>query len=225
MSPVITMPEFDQLADIYWRLGVMQSPAQLQGYWVGRLAVGDSVEPEQCLAQTTTFIDAVEPPNQQEGPVLLSLYGACQSQLSADAMDLQLLMPDDEADIGQRIDSVGQWCQGFMAGFAQGGKQIQLSKGQQQYSQEVTEALSDMAAISQISLSDEDDDAEQREQNIVEIIEYLRVAAITIYLDCNKAVIAGAGADVTLQAAPDSQAMSSPSTLFAPKNKDKNKLH
>ena len=227
MSDTITLPEFDQLADIYWRLGVVQSPSHLLGYWIGRLAVGDTVgDPEQCLEQTALLIDAVEPPNQEEGPVLLSLYGACQSQLSSEAMDLQLLMPDDEADIGQRIDSVGQWCQGFMAGFAQGGKEIQQTKGQQSYSQDVSEGLSDIAAISQISLSDEDDAAEQREQNIIEIMEYLRVAAISIYLDCNKAK--EASSEVTLQAAPDADASSttttSPSNLFGT-NKGNNKLH
>ena len=223
MSDTISMPEFDQLADIYWRLGVMQSPSHLQGYWIGRLAVGDSVDPEQCLEQTTLVIDAVEPPNQEEAPILLSLYGACQASLKGEAMDLRMLMPDDEAEISQRIDSVGQWCQGFMAGFAQGGKEIQATKGQQQYSQDVSEALSDIAAISQIGLSEEDEEAEQREQNLHEIMEYLRLAAISIYLDCNKEKIAGA--DVTLQGAPEEKATLSPGNLFAGSPKDKNKLH
>lgn len=224
MSDTITMPDFDQLADIYWRLGVMQAPSHLQGYWIGRLAVGDSVEPVQCLSQTALVIDAVEPPNDDESPVLLALYGACQSSLKEE-VNIQLLMPDDEAEISQRIDAVGQWCEGFLAGFAQGGKDIQHNKGQQAYSKEVSEALGDIASISQISLSDEDDDAEQREQNFVEIIEYLRVAATTIYLDCNNLAANKAVDGVTLQAAPEAEALASPNKLFSAVTKGNKQLH
>ena len=73
-----------------------------------------------------------------------------------------------------------------MMGFAQGGKAIQQSQGQQEYSKEVSEALSDIAAISQIALSENDEDGEDSEQNYFEISEYLRLAAITIYMECHQ---------------------------------------
>ncbi|ARN73693.1 UPF0149 family protein [Oceanicoccus sagamiensis] len=186
MTLQIPMPDFDQLADIYWRLGGMQSPSQLHGYLVGQLAVGETREPEQWLEQAAAFIDAVEPPNAEDSQVLSALYGATQACLKGGEMELQLLLPDDGAEITQRVDSIGQWCQGFVAGFAQGGTAIKEQQGQQQYPKDVSEAVSDIAAISQIGLSDADTDLEQSEQNIVEISEYLRVAAMTIYLECNK---------------------------------------
>jgi uncharacterized protein YgfB (UPF0149 family) len=187
MSTKINMPDFDHIADIYWRLGGMQSPSQLHGYLVGQLSVGETIDPDRWLEQVVAYIDAVEAPNEEDGRMLLTFLGATEASVKAGEMDLQLLLPDDAVEITQRIESIGQWCKGFMAGFAQGGKSIQEHQGQQQYSQDVSEAVSDVAAISQISLSDDDTDLEQSEHNIFEVTEYLRVAAITIYLECNRA--------------------------------------
>ena len=221
MSTKIPMPEFDQLADVYWRLGGMQSPSQLHGYLVGQLAVGETREPEQWLEQAAAFIDAVEPPNPEDGQTLLALYGATQAQLKGGEMELQLLLPDDGVEITQRVDSIGQWCQGFVAGFAQGGTAIKEKQGQQQYPKDVSEAVSDIAAISQIGLGDDDADLEQSEQNIFEISEYLRVAAMTVYLECNKpAEEAGSGPASEVEA--EAEVASSLSNLF---NKTDNKLH
>lgn len=218
MSTNIPMPEFDQLADVYWRLGGMQSPSQLHGYLVGQLAVGEELQPEVWLQQAEVFIDAVEPPDEEDAKVLLALYGATHAYLKAGEMELQMLLPDDAVEVTQRVDSIGQWCQGFMAGFAQGGKAIAEQQGQQQYSQDVSEALSDLAAISQISLGDDDTDMEQSEQNVFEITEYLRLAAITIYIACAHA--AETAEDESAKSEPD--AVGSVNNLFG---KTDNKLH
>lgn len=228
MSTKIKMPEFDQIADIYWRLGGMQSPSQLHGYLVGQLAVGETLDPDRWLEQVAAYIDAVEPPNAEDGRLLLAFLGATEASVKAGEMDLQLLLPDDAVEITQRVDSIGQWCQGFMAGFAQGGKYIQQQQGQQQYSKDVSEAISDVASISQISLNDDDTDLEQSEQNIFELTEYLRLAAITIYLECNRSAetLAETQADsdtgVAVEPEPEQPELGSVNNLF--KKKD-NKLH
>jgi uncharacterized protein YgfB (UPF0149 family) len=92
-----------------------------------------------------------------------------------------LLLPDDEFDLDQRIASLGQWCQGFLTGFAMAGKQ--QVDGAKTYSEELTEAISDIAAIAQVS-ADEGDD-EEGEQDYFAVCEYVRVAAMTIYVEFN----------------------------------------
>lgn len=88
MNSEVTLPGFDQLADMYWRLGVMQSPSQLQGYLVGLLAVGDPIALEQWPQQAANLIDAVETPNAEERRLLLSLHGATQAQLVSGELGL-----------------------------------------------------------------------------------------------------------------------------------------
>lgn len=223
MSANIPLPDFDDLADAYWRLGVMQSPAQLHGFLVGWLTVGDALQPPQWLQMAGDYIDAVEPPNDQEASHLIALYMATSAQLSDDDMALQLLLPDDATDIGQRVQALGYWCEGFMAGFAAAGKIRQQLQGSQHYSAEVSEALNDMAAISQVSLADDDSAQEDREKDLFEIGEYLRLAAITIYTDCRRQADMPAGSMPAAGADPHASVSGvSPQSLF---NKPDNKLH
>lgn len=185
MTDTPNMPDFDDLADIFWRLGVMQSPSELQGYLAGQLAVGLAVSEAQWPELANTFIDPVEPPAGEDHQLLMDLYHATRAAMDDDQMSFDLLLPDDSLDLSQRADNLGGWCKGFMTGFAMGGKQLQSSDGQRQYSSDVSEALSDMAAIAQIVVEDGDEGEERSEQDMVEIVEYLRVAVINIYLECN----------------------------------------
>lgn len=219
MSTEIPMPDFDQLADIYWRLGGMQSPSQLHGYLVGLLSAGGELASDAWLEQAAQYIDAVEAPDSADSRALVALYEATHQRLSAGEMELQLLLPDDAAEISQRIDSIAQWCEGYIAGFARQGKVVQRQQGQQQYSADVSETLSDIAAISQVGLSNDDEDLVRREQDIFEISEYLRLAAITVYLECNQEVIVDGVRPVNTDKA---KASISPAGLFGKKSK---KLH
>ena len=232
MSIEKNTPDFDEVADIYWRLGVMSSPSQLHGYLVGLLAVGSPVTDTQWLELAGNFIDPVEPPAEADQLTLLELLGDAKKQLEEGGMELRLLLPDDAVEISQRVDCLSQWCKGFLAGFAQGGNERQQHQGQQQYSTDVSEALTDMASISQASLGDGDEDEQQREQSLFDISEYLRLAAINIYLECEReqsAVESAAqtNADIPLAKNMDGKTestLASPANLFA-KAKPGDKLH
>lgn len=217
MSESPELPDFDDLADCFWRLGAMQSPSELQGYLLGQLANGSAPSAEQWLQQAAAFIDAVEPPIGDDSRCLLELHAASCAQLLGSDMALQLLLPDDEVELPQRIGSVGQWCQGFLKGFALAGKTVQVAQGQQQYSADVSEALSDIAAVSQISIDGEEIDVDKNERDYLEVCEYLRLAVMNIQLDCqqsqsNEAAPKAAEGD-------DGEQVASPANLF------KNKLH
>jgi yecA family protein len=180
------MPEFDDLADVFWRLGAMQSPSELHGYITGQLTVGQKISSEQWLADAASYIDSVEPPAGEDNQCLMALYNATETDLARDDLAFQLLLPDDSNELSQRLDSLRQWCQGFLTGFALAGKQIQKDDGKRQYSSDVSEALSDMAAISQVGVEDDETDGEQNENNFFELSEYLRIAVINIYLECKQ---------------------------------------
>ncbi len=217
------MPEFDEVADLFWRLGVMQSPSQLQGFLSGQIAVGREPTMETWLSQAQTYIESVEPPNSDENRLLTQLHRSSSQQFSAVNLDYRLLLPDDAVEITQRVDCLSQWCKGFLAGFAMGGKDAQARSGPRQYSENVAEALSDMGAISQVVLTDEDIDEEQRERDYFEISEYLRLAAITIYMECGRLdEVVEASTDEELHTTSDETPVRSPSDLFSGKNK---KLH
>ncbi|MBO6752957.1 MULTISPECIES: UPF0149 family protein [Spongiibacter] len=176
--------DHDELANLFLSMGALQPPAELHGYAVGFLAIGGRVEREAWLKHCGELLD-VETPNPEQGDALFDVYRNALAALSSENLDLQLLLPGDELDLSQRIVSLGQWVQGFLTGFAMAGKQ---RKGQganfDALSEDSREALSDLAAIAQISADEAEH--EEGEQDLVEISEYVRVVAMSIFLECNR---------------------------------------
>lgn len=209
MPEPIVLPDFDDIADCFWRLGALRSPSELQGYLLGQLANGTGPASEQWLQQAAAFIDAVEPPGGDDSRCLLELHAATSEQLQAGEMSLRLLLPDDEVELPLRISAIGHWCEGFLKGFALAGKATEAKQGQQQYLADTSEALSDIASISQISIDGEEIDPDNNEKEYFEVCEYLRLATINIYLDRQQPLSAKENTD-----APDGQALDSPANLF-----------
>ena len=176
--------DHDELANLFLSMGALQPPAELHGYAVGFLAVGGRVEREAWLKHCAQLLD-VESPNPEQSEQLFAVYKNALAALSSEHLDLQLLLPGDELDLSQRIVSLGQWVQGFLTGFAMAGKQRKVQGSDLDgLSEDSREALSDLAAIAQISA--DEGEHEEGEQDLVEISEYVRVVAMGIFLECNR---------------------------------------
>ena len=87
-----------------------------------------------------------------------------------------LLLPDEDSAVAERADALLGWCRGFLGGFG-------LSAGAEPpLSPEASEALDDMSKIAASRLSY--DDPEGDEAALVEVAEFVRVAALLLYGDC-----------------------------------------
>ena len=83
-----------------------------------------------------------------------------------------LLLPSDDAPLAERAVALGQWCQGFLAGFG-------LTAGDRALSSEAMEVLQDLSAIAQIQ--DSLEESEDGETDYMEVMEYLRGAAAAVH--------------------------------------------
>ena len=164
--------DFDELADHMVEQGLDSSPSILHGCLTGLLAAGAPGEAESGLALLTQALD-------------LSLYGELAGQamqlylVTAAAMndeefDFHPLLPEDEVEIDSRTAELANWCKGFLAGFAQ------VNQGQ--LNQESSDILRDFAAIAEASVDDEAGE-EESEGSYFEIVEYVRFAALNMYMD------------------------------------------
>ncbi len=79
--------------------------------------------------------------------------------------------------LAQRTEALGQWCQGFLAGFGLTAREGSLTG-------EAEEVLQDMAAIAQVQGQLED--SEDGETDYMEVMEYLRVAPLLLFAECGK---------------------------------------
>ncbi|MGJ8686728.1 MAG: UPF0149 family protein [Spongiibacteraceae bacterium] len=174
--------DHDELADLFLAIGALQPPAELHGYAAGFISVGGRLQRDAWLTHCAEFLDS-DTPNPDQADLLYGVYQQALESLELGDVALDLLLPDDEFDLDQRIASLGHWCQGYLTGFAMAGKRQQESAGEREYSADLTEALGDLAAIAQVSADEASE--EDIEQDFFAVSEYVRVAAMTIFLECN----------------------------------------
>ena len=91
----------------------------------------------------------------------------------------QLLLPDDDDELDERTEALGDWCLGFVYGLAAGG----LSEDSE-LPEDTRELLMDFIEISRASNDvgelDDDSDEEEDEHAFVEIVEYVRTGVLLI---------------------------------------------
>ncbi|MFQ3200539.1 MAG: hypothetical protein ACI9SK_001264 [Zhongshania sp.] len=173
--------EHDDLANLFLSLGALQPPSELHGYAAGFVSVGGRITADGWVKHCIDLLDC-DTPDPEQNQVFYTVYTSALDNMESGEMSLDLLLPDDEFDLDQRISSLGQWCQGYLTGFAMAGKQQSIDQ-QKTYSPDLTEAISDIAAIAQVSADEQTD--EEGEQDYFAVCEYVRVAAMTIFVECN----------------------------------------
>lgn len=182
------LPDFDDLANLFTALGGLQSPSEVHGYLTGQLAAGYRLSSSDWISQLTEFCDFRHAPQASEQSLLDGWMRSTARALSGDALDFALLLPDDDDGMDVRVECLGHWCQGFLAGFALAGQQIKQTLGTQQYSEDISEAINDIAAIAQIGFDEQGDGSladEDSEIAFVEVSEHVRMAALSIFVECN----------------------------------------
>ena len=175
------LPDHDDVANIFVELAALYPPSELHGYFVGQLVHGGAPDEDGLRAQVRQLLDceAISPEQWQS---LMAVHRAAAEQLTGDIGALTLLLPDEDIDLGQRVAAVGSWCQGFLTGFAVAGKARLEREGAQAYPEAVSEILTDIAAISQAGFDNEESEA--AEQQYREIVAYLEMAAVTVFVEC-----------------------------------------
>lgn len=199
-------PSFDQLHSLLKDYGALQSAAELHGFLSGQLAAGKRLSRSEWLRAANEEADLSRNPDEVAGDSLYDLYRTTLASLQSGELSFHPLLPDDDAALVDRVDGLGQWCQGFLAGFGMAGANLKLDA-------ELAEALRDLSAIAQVGT--DEDDTESSESDLFSICEYVRLTAVEIFSQCN----AAADAPPATTAATASQP-SNPADLFKRK-----KLH
>lgn len=162
---------FDELANTLLPLGTLNSPSELQGLLCGKLCGGAPLTEINWLLDAVEFLDFTQAPDENVRDLLSRLYHATRAQLRDD-FGLQLMLPDDESDIEERLAALSQWCHGFLTGFGSAGAKEELSD-------EARETLVDIAALVQVTA--EDEAGAEVEADYMEVTEYVRIAAASLY--------------------------------------------
>ena len=108
-----------------------------------------------------------------DGRVVRGLLDEVHGALGLMTMEFTPLIPDDECEVADRLSGLAVWCGGFLAGYG-------LGVGDSRLTPETEEVLTDLQAIAE--LDDAADDADDEvEHEFVEVYEYVRVAALSLF--------------------------------------------
>ena len=154
--------------------GLEISPAELHGCLTGLLAAGSAPDPESALAAVSRLLDADL--YGELAAQVMALYQHTAEHLDDEDCDFYPLLPDDDEEIRLRTEAMAGWCRSFLAGFAE------RAGGRSGLPEDSSEVLKDFAAIAQAAVGEEDDE-EGLEESYMELVEYLRFAALNVYLD------------------------------------------
>jgi yecA family protein len=178
MPEEVDVFDFNEFADHLLDQGVLASPSQLHGCLSGLLGAGASHEPEYGLSalSESLHIDLYG----ELASRVMQLYSVTAAALQDDNFVFHPLLPDDDEEIALRTAALASWCEGFLAGFAYRVAAVDSSAALQ--SGEVGEVLRDIAAMAQAEAG-EFEDEEDAENNFSELVEYLRVAVMNVFLD------------------------------------------
>jgi len=175
----IELPDFDLIANLFVQEGVqVVSPSELHGLFCGHLAAGARSQPDALLRSACELMDIDQLSEESSKVGVLALYQVALAQLQSTDMSFQLLLPDDESALSERVQMLGAWCTGFLSGFG-----LQGSHSNSSMSKETRETLQDLGQIAQIEA--DIDDTEENEADMMEVQEYVRMACLMLFTECN----------------------------------------
>lgn len=184
MSKLEELISFEELNHYLVPLGSLNSPSELHGMLCGKLSGGLRLSGQSWMEEALSFLDiitnehgVVGDSKGQAQAALARLYPVTLAQLEDSQYRFDLLLPDEEADIERRATALGEWCHGFLSGFGSAGLDPEAK-----FSEDTADALRDLAAIVSIS-SDIDEDEQEAEVSFAEIVEYVRIAVLTLFVD------------------------------------------
>lgn len=170
--------DFEEIANHMLEQGVESSPSTVHGCLCGLLAAGASSEAEVCLDALDQALGLSV--HGELAEQVMQLYTVTAAALLDDEFDFYPLLPDDEVDIAERTAEMAAWCKAFLAGFAH--VSVGAEKNPPALSEDSGEILKDFAKISQAVIGDQDSE-EELENSYMELAEYIRFAALNVFMD------------------------------------------
>jgi len=176
---------FSELADLFDTMNVFAAPAELHGILCGHLSASD-VPMLEWLELASNFLEVDELVDDNARDLLEQIYKSSLAQLSGSGFGLFLMLPEDEFSIEQRAGELGAWCRGFLGGIAHAD--------QSKWSQEATESLQDLSEIADIDDAGIEE-SEDTDRDLLELMEYVRMAAILLYTELHSKAVASEDAE------------------------------
>lgn len=171
---------FPEIARVLEGLSSSVPAAESHGCLCGALCTASHYPIERWLDEIVPEDDALDAAAGEERepqqPLRL-LFADTLQALRGDAMELELLLPDDDTSLESRAVALSQWCQGFLYGFGTGEG---AGTGKREWPANVDEILRDLTHIGRATV-ELGEGSEEEEEAYAEVVEYVRVGVQLIH--------------------------------------------
>ena len=169
------LPPYDDIDLALEDIGAALGASEVHGLLAG-LACTGTVLPEAKFR--TLLADELDvDPDEATYRDLREMDGIVRCQLKDDELGFELLLPDDYQPLADRVHAMAQWCDGFLAGFGTGTG----GRREQDLPEDTRTLLGTIGEFTRVDVGDETGD-ESAERDYLELVEYLRIAALSIFL-------------------------------------------
>ncbi|HEB86529.1 MAG TPA: YecA family protein [Gammaproteobacteria bacterium] len=165
---------YEQIDDALMSLHAGMDSAECHGVLCGLLAVQEDNAQSRWLAHCAPGVEAGDLLAQEAVGILQSVYIRVLEQMKNPDFVFQLLLPDDDSGLPERIDAFSHWCQGFLMGMSLGGV-VDTAK----LPGELPEFVRDLLAFTHAGDFETDD--VQDEQSWSELNEYVRMGVLLFH--------------------------------------------
>lgn len=171
--------QYQHWKDFMQKAEVLSSPAAIQGFLTGLLACGHRLDHQRLIELMAHFLDTPDiVENDVFKPAIEALYDLTLKSMNDDSFTFDVLLPDDDSPMIDRLEALAAWADSFLYGFGQiaDEKQDKLSEASR-------ELLDDFTQIAQVDIDSED---QQDEASFTELYEYSRLGALSLFYECNE---------------------------------------
>lgn len=165
----LTTPDYRAFSDLLAKGAIAASGSEIQGIVVGVQCLPNGDQVDWLELMLSMEAEAAEELSPDLSRALLDLSRLSRKQLESKEFSFVLFLPDSDAGLGNRTEAIAAWCRGFLLGISATGLSAANS------SDVVKEILADLVELSSVKADHVDKQAEERA--LLEIEEYLRVAA------------------------------------------------
>lgn len=169
--------DFDDLSHVLMKVNAATEAAEAQGLMCGILCALGRVDKlawsQQVIGEAADPADVLMKEIMEQ---LNSLYEETLETLYDDEYGFQLFLPEDDVSLQERINTMSEWCQGFLLGFSM----CSLDSVTGEIREEIEALLEDFIEVTRIDAESGEDDNDD-ESSLVEIEEYLRMGVIFIF--------------------------------------------
>lgn len=183
-----TLPSFIDVANALDTLSSLGTAAESHGLLCALLSLNTKVRQSAWVdSLLTSHIETGNAHAEAAYQCLTDLFQHTANGFDPDHFDFPLLIPDDDQSLGERIDALSEWCQGYLTGLHLMGFKLEGPIE----SADLKEAIDDLLAISQVELTPEDEKDAQSEVRFMELVEHVKAAVLIIISEFKERPIHG----------------------------------